>query len=67
MSIEQLMGRYFRLQQELAVACAASPWNSRRIDRLSQELAATEREIASRDPSHAHAHAHPHVEATLSA
>ncbi len=49
MSIEQLMGRYFRLQQELAIACAASPWNSRRIDRLSQELAATEREIGQRE------------------
>ncbi|MES2990743.1 MAG: hypothetical protein V4844_04930 [Pseudomonadota bacterium] len=51
MSIEQLMGRYFRLQQELAIACAASPWNSRRIDRLSQELAATEREIGQREPA----------------
>ena len=53
MSIEQLMGRYFRLQQELAVATAARPWNSRRIDRLAQELAATERELAQRDPAHA--------------
>jgi hypothetical protein len=64
MSIEQLMGRYFRLQHELADACAASPWHSRRIDRLSQELASTEHEIESLDPSrapslHAALHAAP--------
>ncbi|HWH81552.1 MAG TPA: hypothetical protein VNU71_04880 [Burkholderiaceae bacterium] len=50
MSIEQLMGRYFRLQQELSIAYNARPWHSTRIDRLAGELAATEREIASQWP-----------------
>ena len=45
MNQEQLMGRYFRLQQELSIAYSAQPWNSRRIDRLANELAGTEREI----------------------
>lgn len=55
MSIEQLMGRYFRLQQEVAIARAASPWNSRRIERLTRELAAAERELDSRGASTASA------------
>jgi len=46
MNREQLMGRYFRLQQELSIAYSAQPWNSGRIDRLANELAGTEREIA---------------------
>ena len=53
MGIEQLMGRYFRLQQELARAYNARPWQSTRIDRLAGELAATEREIASQWPDDA--------------
>ncbi len=50
MHLEQLMGRYFRLKQELAIAYNAQPWQSRRIDRLANELAATEREIAAMQP-----------------
>jgi hypothetical protein len=46
MNLEQLMGRYFRLKQELAIAYQALPWQSWRIDRLANELANTEREIA---------------------
>ena len=46
MDIEQLMGRYFRLQQELSVAYSMVPWQTGRIDRLANDLAATEREIA---------------------
>jgi hypothetical protein len=50
MQFEQLMGRYSRLRRELADACMAPSWNVRWIDRLADELAATEREIASRRP-----------------
>ena len=46
MDLEQLTGRYFRLQQELATAYSAVPWNSGRIDRLTRDLVSTEREIA---------------------
>ena len=51
MELEQLMGRYFRLKQELAIAYRAQPWHSGRIDRLADELAATEREIAALQPA----------------
>lgn len=51
MSLEQLMGRYFRLKQELAIAYNMRPWNGGRIDRLADELAAAEREIADREPA----------------
>ncbi|HKW83495.1 MAG TPA: hypothetical protein VJN68_07040 [Burkholderiaceae bacterium] len=46
MNIEQLTGRYFRLRQELAVAYASVPRNTGLIDRLIDDLAATEREMA---------------------
>lgn len=46
MDIEQLMGRYFRLQQELSIAYKARHWQTAHIDRLADDLAATEREIA---------------------
>ena len=54
MELEPLMGRYFRLRQELSIAYRARPWLGNRIDRLADDLAATEREIgalqaASRD------------------
>jgi len=45
-NIEQLTGRAFRLRQELAVAYSRVPWNSGLIDRLTDELALTEREVA---------------------
>ena len=48
MTLDQLMGRYFRLQQELSIAYAQQPWHSGRIDRLANELADTERQIAER-------------------
>ena len=56
MELEPLMGRYFRLRQELSIAYRARPWLGGRIDRLADDLAATEREIgalqaASRDAS----------------
>ena len=46
MNLEQLMGRYFRLQQELSIAYRQQPWQSKRIDRLANDLSSTEREIA---------------------
>ena len=46
MNIEQLTGRYFRLRQELAVAYASVPRNTGLIDRLADDIAATEREMA---------------------
>ena len=51
MSIESLLGRHFRLQQELAVAYGAVPWNTGRIDRLTEELASTERQVMAASPS----------------
>lgn len=51
MELEQLMGRYFRLRQELSIAYRSQPWHGARIDRLADELAATEREIAARQPA----------------
>ncbi len=45
MELEPLMGRYFRLKQELSIAYRARPWLGTRIDRLADDLAATEREI----------------------
>lgn len=46
MELEQLMGRYYRLKQELAVAYKTQPWHVARIDRLADDLADAEREIA---------------------
>ena len=46
MDLEQLTGRYIRLKQELADAYKAEPWQRGRIDRLANELCATEHEIA---------------------
>jgi hypothetical protein len=45
MELESLMSRYFRLKQELLIAYRARPWQSARIDRLADDLAATERDI----------------------
>jgi len=51
MSLEQLMGRYFRLAQELAIARKSQPWQTGSIARLAKELTLVEREIAgSRHP-----------------
>lgn len=59
MELEPLMGRYFRLKQELTIAYRAQPWHSARIDRLADDLAATEREIgalqAARESARGHA------------
>jgi hypothetical protein len=46
MNLEQLTGRYHRLKHELSIAYAAQPWQIGRIDRLTDDIASTEREIA---------------------
>lgn len=46
MDLQQLMGRCFRLKQELATAYSVVPWNTGQIDRLTDDLTSTEREIA---------------------
>jgi hypothetical protein len=51
MNLEQLMGRYFRLKQELAIVSQAQPWHKGRINRLADELAAVEREITALQPT----------------
>ena len=48
MTLDQLMGRYFRLQQELAIAYAQKPWHGTLIDRIATDLSHTERLIATR-------------------
>ena len=47
LNLDQLMGRYFRLKQELSIAYKSHPWHSARIDRLADEVVRTELEIAS--------------------
>ena len=46
MDLVQLAGRCFRLKQELAIAYSEVPWHTGRIERLTHDLAETEREIA---------------------
>jgi hypothetical protein len=45
MELDSLMGRYFRLKQELSIAYRTRPWHANMIDRLAADIAATEREI----------------------
>ena len=49
MMIEQLMARYLRLKQDLEIAYKAQPWQSARINRLADDIARTELELASLD------------------
>ena len=46
MDLELLTKRYFRLAQELSLEYRARPWVSSRIDRIANDIAATERAIA---------------------
>lgn len=48
MGHNELVGKYSRLREELADAYAAPVWQSGRIDRLTDEIAETERALASR-------------------
>ena len=51
MDIEQLLSHYARLRQDLHAAYGAPAWQAGKIDRLAEELARVEREIASRQPA----------------
>jgi hypothetical protein len=46
MTLDQLMGRYFRLRQELEIAYSQKLWQGALIDRLANDLSATERLLA---------------------
>ncbi len=50
MTPEQFTGKLARLRQELAEACSAPAWRFGRIDRITEELAETERAIMTRQP-----------------
>jgi cell division protein FtsB len=46
MDIEKLALRYLRLRQDLSIAYNSRPWNRATVDRLANEIARIEREIA---------------------
>ena len=48
LDLDQLMGRYLRLKRELSAAYLARPWNSAQIDRLVEQIADAERQIATK-------------------
>ena len=51
MELEHCIGRYARLQQELAEARSQRPGNIRKIDRLAEDLVSAGREIADLRPA----------------
>lgn len=51
MSLDQLLGRHARLERELATAFGAQPWPAALIERIAEELAATEVEIERTRPA----------------
>lgn len=48
MGHNELVGKYSRLREELADAYSAPVWQSGHIDRLTDEIAETERALAAR-------------------
>ena len=50
MDIEKLAVRYFQLKQDLSIAYNARPWNRAAVDRLANEIARTEQELAELKP-----------------
>ena len=50
MSVDQLFGKYRRLKKDLSVAYSQPQWNAALVDRLVDEIALVEREIAMRAP-----------------
>ncbi len=50
MDLDQMNGRFQRLKDELAHAYAQEPWPTGRIDRLIEEISATELAIAAIAP-----------------
>ena len=53
MTLAQLTRTHFRLRQELVAAYSALPWNTRRIERLSNDIARTGSDIAGARADHA--------------
>ena len=53
MTLAQLTRTHFRLRQELVSAYSALPWNTRRIERLSNDIARTGSDIAGARADHA--------------
>jgi hypothetical protein len=51
MTNDQLNGKYARLKLELTQAFAAPAWRVGQIDRLADDLADTERELAATQPA----------------
>ena len=51
MTVEQLFGKYRRLQGELAQAYAEGDWNHARVDRIANEIARVEHELAAQAPT----------------
>ncbi len=51
MTNEEALGKYKRLREELAAGYAEPSWDAAHIDRITQELAAVERLLASRGRS----------------
>jgi hypothetical protein len=47
---EQLLGRFFRLKRELAIASGARAPDRATVDRLRAEMAQTERDIGALEP-----------------
>ena len=54
MTVEQLVGKYKRLQGELSQAYAEAQWNQARVDRIADEIARVERELAGRGTTRLH-------------
>ena len=50
MNLEQLLGKYSRLRAELSAAYQAPVWDTQHINRLSDEIAATENALARAQP-----------------
>ena len=50
MSVDHLFGKYRRLKKDLSVAYSQPQWNAALVDRLVDEIALVEREIAMRAP-----------------
>ena len=52
MELENLISRYFQLQQELARAYNRRPWQSGHIGGLANQLISTEQAIVAMRPAH---------------
>ncbi len=50
MTLDQLLGKYMRLRSELSSAYQARAWDTSYINRLSDEIASTERALVRAQP-----------------